>query len=538
MRNVAVGLLVGMFLSFWTYGQDTTCVYFDFGKSKVKKTYRQRLLGLHDRYDLSSVDSIQFVGYADSVGKSQSNMKLARKRAESAWEVAKNVLPEEIPFSIVSRGEDKNSVDSVNRRVEVILFYPRKIEEVEVTADTLNPKCFFVATDLIVQCNVRVITRRKKEYVQLITPSDTSFSNRTFYYARVSKEGATEYKKLRWKEKKIGDDWWRKNRLVAEVPRKECLNYGIFEMQEAPCSGCKETIITKDTAIVWVQKFYPNAFLSQVMQVKDHRPGKTRIRVPAEFVDASEDYFVGTCAYCDENEVVEWYEKRSKRKKKYRYAKIDFPQNTEFYLKQSYVTTECRNRYLDSMDSTSWRVKCGGVWNLSTWRFQGGYWSLEAGGCAQNLRPTGYVGIGYNYVFGRWNFGVLAAMEHRIGFYGLAYANYKLLLHPVIEHRVNHCILGNQRSYHLKYVYVLYTGTNLQVNTTFQGTGFLQSGVYLGGAILPNGQIRGLDEVYLQAGVGYDYSHNISGSPFGYAQLGVRFRILNRFSSLKIRYLN
>ena len=114
-------------------GQDTLSIYFEFGQSKIPDAQLLPLNAIPTLYDLSDLDSVYFIGMADSVGDLESNFNLSEKRARNVAKYCERILDAKIPSKVTAIGEISMDEKWKNRRVIVILFFkPVPSEEDEI----------------------------------------------------------------------------------------------------------------------------------------------------------------------------------------------------------------------------------------------------------------------------------------------------------------------------------------------------------------------------------------------------------------------
>jgi len=116
-----------LFLSFTSVSQDTVSIYFEFGSSRLTDKEADKLGKLSTSYELAELDSIHFVGMADSVGNIKANIRLSEKRAKNVAKNCRALLPENIPQVTFAMGEKSEREDAYNRRVDILLFFPKEI---------------------------------------------------------------------------------------------------------------------------------------------------------------------------------------------------------------------------------------------------------------------------------------------------------------------------------------------------------------------------------------------------------------------------
>jgi len=68
---------------------DTLSIYFDFGSASLTNKAKHKIRQIANNFSLNELDSVSFIGVADSIGSTQDNMKLSMKRAKNAKKYAK-----------------------------------------------------------------------------------------------------------------------------------------------------------------------------------------------------------------------------------------------------------------------------------------------------------------------------------------------------------------------------------------------------------------------------------------------------------------
>ena len=182
-------MAVLLFLTVTAVGQDTLTIYFPFGVSKLQPEARQRLESIPTLYELSTLDSVHFVGRADSVGRSKANLKLSRKRAKNTASYCREFLPVNGATQIFALGEAKSQSAAKSRRVEVVLFFRSVASDstdFESEPDTIPEKggCYNIDYQLLQAAHHRVIRKGKKQVVLVETESSRLRNTKIHYYKR------------------------------------------------------------------------------------------------------------------------------------------------------------------------------------------------------------------------------------------------------------------------------------------------------------------------------------------------------------------
>src|SRR4051812_5290427 len=87
------------------YGQDTLSVYFQSGSSDIEDNQLNVLNSIPMRFDLSELDSVHYIGVADSIGDLKSNIRLSEKRAIKTSHYCKRLFPENYLYKTTAMGE-------------------------------------------------------------------------------------------------------------------------------------------------------------------------------------------------------------------------------------------------------------------------------------------------------------------------------------------------------------------------------------------------------------------------------------------------
>ncbi|HET6227125.1 MAG TPA: OmpA family protein, partial [Bacteroidia bacterium] len=165
MKLIRLTLILLVFMNVSrSYGQDTLSIYFNTGISKIHEEQTNILNTIPTRYDLSDLDSVYFIGLADSVGDAKLNLKLSEKRAKNIAAYCEKFISKTTVTKIIARGESTLEQAEKNRKVSIVLYFsPEKTEMV----DTLKviPKkesCYNVDYNLIKHAHIRTIIKGKK----------------------------------------------------------------------------------------------------------------------------------------------------------------------------------------------------------------------------------------------------------------------------------------------------------------------------------------------------------------------------------------
>jgi hypothetical protein len=180
-----------MLTSVHLYGQDTISIYFEFGHSKIPDEQLEILNAIPTKYDLSDLDSVSYIGMADSVGEFKSNVRLSEKRAGNAARHCERLFPENIPTKITAFGERTIDEREKNRRVDIILYFqPILTEEVEQTEPTQTKEvCYNIDYKLLHRCHLRTVKKRNRELTIIETTLPDLRKKKEHYYGSTTKNG-------------------------------------------------------------------------------------------------------------------------------------------------------------------------------------------------------------------------------------------------------------------------------------------------------------------------------------------------------------
>lgn len=526
-------------LSFGSFAQDTVTVYFDFGSSKLSDQNSSKLGAISDQFDLSDVDSIQIIGYADSVGKIASNLRLSLRRAKTVEKACKFTLSEIDYISLYARGEGTLDDPSQNRRVEVVLHSNRiKVDRdtAEIVLNKANPKCFFIDFEALEYCHIRTVIKGRKESVFIEAMYDSVIHLRDHYYADNDRNGNVSVRKVRWKSKKTGLLWWKKKRLVTTIPKSAFDNFQFFTLEDDPCDGCKETIFTEDTLIQDKTVYYSDRFLSDNLQYKIRFFGKdkVKIRVPRMYVDESDTYYythIFSDIYRDNayfSDTVCWKTKRGKRRQNYLFAEL--PVKSDFIPKiiRSRKTSTCKNVYKGSSKDAH-RIGCGTRGSDVVVGFQ---FNVNTGAFYQNDTLTGFLAIGISQTSKNGLAQLMGGINTLGGLYGSASYQYHYFSFPFQAFSLQNKWKSTESSKPITSYGRLYIGAEIKASSTQKQLSFFEGNTHLGLVFVNTRAGQFFPRIYLQGGIGHDFSGSVERKYYPLAQIGCTINI----SAFNVRY--
>ena len=513
-------LLLCLSNPFHGFGQDTVSVYFEFSRSKISVEQQELLNAIPTSYDLSDLDSIQFIGMTDSVGKLKSNLKLAEKRAGNVAKYCARLFPPNTLQSVHALGEASNPDDQKNRRVDVLLFFPKQSSN-----DTINPQvqiietengCYNVDYDLLHASHIRTIKKRSKSKVIIETSLKNVKNKNEHYYAISNSKGEFITKKVKWKAKKTGKLWWAKNRYVATVPEVSFKSFKIFKLGGSPCDTCSEDFprqqkIEKDDTCRQV-----DYFLMDNIQFKRKFLSKKwgKVRVPREYVNIEERYFTSRNAH----ETLEWTTKRGKRKKLYYFAKV--PRHLD-YLYNITKAMDCCKFDTSASGYTRPLMTCGTVGEYTPSIVLHG----EIGTHFQQAKLLPYAGIGI-YLEDKTNrLHAIAGTDFHVGFHAALRYQFSIVNFSYKDVNPFAAWKFPGTPAPLETLGQLYVGMEFKTSRNTSDLNYFEQNVHIGIAALNLKRKALVPRIFLQYGLGYDYLQNNATKIYSIGQLGVNLKL-------------
>lgn len=510
-------------------GQDTVRVFFDFGKSQLTRETKSTLESIPSQYDVYAADSIAFIGYADSVGKFDANIKLSLKRAKNVRKFMKSSLDEDMPISIYARGEDVRKTDVFARRVSVVLYYTEEEKPSQDALDVptdVDPKCFKIAMYALAYCNVTTIKKRRKKYARLEAEKTPIIEETDYYYMKEYRDGRKEAKRVRWKETKTGKLWWKRKRLVAEIPYKSYDKSNFFTLDTGDCVTCNiGNLIDEDTAIHYVERTIADAFLMENIQVKRRwlKRSVYKIKAPAEYIDVNKTYYSSHrwdfCSFFD-LEPIEWEKKRGRRRKEMYFADVKTTDHELPYITTTVTMMECHDRICN------WSRYWGGCGGRVCGNFFGNLVptiGVQTGVVHQNDSLMGYLGMRLGASNENMNYGIDLAVNTQIGWFANAMADYKIVYFgrryagwkgkwiPPLRIRPQF----RSRQY-------LYTGLATKMSTNRTQLSYIETNAHVGWGLETYGKPM-FNRFFIEAGIARDWTRLSNTGFYPFIHAGIRW---------------
>ncbi len=481
-------------------------------------------------YDLSEIDSVEFIGFTDAVGNSKANLRLSKRRAKNTYKFCKRVFDKEKKIFIDAKGEGTKDDPSLNRRVDVIFHHKDREQKVEeILIKNADPRCFFIDFVALQKCNLRIITKKREEYAHIEALAESRLDDTKHYYVKKDLSGNTTIKQLRWGRKTTGKLWWKKKRLVATLPKESFDRFQFFTLTDGPCDGCKEEVLTKDTIIMTIRKYYPDVFLMSNMQAKIRffSKGKMKIRVPREYVDNSDTYYYGFNKYdSSPNARLDWVTKRAKRKQHYYFSEVLIEGGRIPYIKKSRLTTKCVNsweRELDDGTNDFWR--CGYRYNPPVFGVQV---NVEPGLVYHNDSIVGFLAAGLSHTSDPFYISLLGGINTHLGFFGMGKFQFHFSHFPLKA--LSPLSKWQAPSFETISNYGrLYLGTQVQTSYNKKYQSFLEGSVHLGLGFLNAKNKSLVPRIYAQGGISKDFINRINKKPYASFQVGMTLNIGSLF---------
>jgi hypothetical protein len=544
MKLIKYPLIIGLLLiSIASMGQDTVSVYFEFGSTKISESQSETLNAIQTKYDLSDLDSVCFVGVADSVGNYKSNLKLSGKRARNISNYCERLLPTNTSSKIKALGEINNQNVNKNRRVDVVLyFHSAQTKETEETegADETEAKelsggsgnkdvCYTIDYALLHRCHTRTIIKGKKQFIVIETTSPTLFKNKKYYSGSRNANGKFITKKIRWEARQTGRKgslWKQQTMYVATILKKDFDTYKIFKIDEVPCTECSEDFkntakISKADSCIQVDRFlmdnlqFKNVFLQQFY---------INVRVPREYVNTDDHYYIG----CGLGKEVKWKTKKGRRKKNYYYSTLPtFFAINGLFLSNITKVMECCKANPEPSECSKPLVSCGkGILEAEIFPFK---FNIEIGSHYQQNKMVPYAAIGkcFPLTFGRANF--LVGTDINYSLYGSVRFNRNLFVCPL---RLLNPAFGwkdvADEYESARWIAKFYIGSELDTRINKRLGNYLEQNIQLGLSVEPDpySYDYALNPVlFIQYGAGYDYLRFNSKTIYPIVQVGINMNV-------------
>lgn len=519
-------------LTFVLKSQDTIHVNFDFGSSRISSNQKKIIKDIPDKYALFQVDSIHFVGMADSVGDYLSNLKLSERRAGNVSNYLIDFLPPYIAVKKFALGENHSKSTEESRSVLILIYYEDhfKIDSIETEEyiKEVSPECIEIDYTLLNTSHIRTVVKRKKEYIYIesmpvrmpmLESYFVSFEYGNHYYGTFSDSGKFVAKKVKWKRRRTGKDWYSDFRKVAFIPKESYDKFKVFSISESPCTYCAREVGDTLSEIPVKSKIHLDNFVMNNFQFKRKilNKEKVKIRAPKEYIDTSLTYYSSNQL----ESAIEWKEKRAKKKQLYLYAKVNMRSKEDYMIYRKF-------EYCEDLARFGMGGGGGGFIGCGRFGFGGQYPKrpimAELGTTYGTLiRP--YVGLYFNKRYERFKGGILVGTTFEPRF----------IISPRIRYDLYSIPFGKSiRSlsewarpsirYSNYWVGILYWGSELELIPINKRLQAQNENLHVGLEIINNKSRALLSNVNFQYGMLYDGFFN---SP-AYLRLRVNFNLFRK----------
>jgi len=500
------------------HGQDTISVFFDFGQSKLQDSALEKLNVIPSSYDLSDLDSVHFIGMADSVGNFKANIKLSEKRARNVSRYCARLFPSIIPIKITALGESTIDEKDKNRRVDIVLYFkPPKVEEVEqIVATQKKEVCYNIDYKLLHRCHLRTVTKRKKELIIIETTIPDLKKKKEHYYGTASKKGNFVAKKVKWSSKRTGNLWWSKTRYVATIPKEDFDTYKIFKIEDLPCDTCNEDFqtkseISKEDTCIQVDRFLMENIQFQTRLFNNKW---VKIRTPREYVNIEDRYFIG-CGF--QNELV-WDSKKGRKQQNYYYSRL--PRHFNYIVNITRVMDCCKNNPEPSeCDKPMIYCRTLGEPDRSFML------NAEFGSHYQQSTITPYAGFGISKEGYFSRVSILAGTDIDLSLCGSLRYQYHFLSFPFSVFNPLSSWQSPTAQRVINKYGRLYFGTELKTRINENKQDYLEHNFHIGLAAVNTNRDAFIPRLFIQYGIGFDYLGTYSTGVYSIFQLGLNMKI-------------
>lgn len=388
--------------------QDTLSLFYMTARYQLTDVHRAQIGRFLNTLDQSQLDSVQIIGVADSTGNQRANERLSLRRASQVERFLKD-NGFNLPTRLLAKGEDHDALNSLEkqRRVDIIFFanspeeYEESLSSEVISKIEADSVCYIFADQIIVEGFETIIQKGKKSYVQL--EIDASIYTDSVKYFMVREDPKTKkpnLKAIKWKKMVTGDEWWRKTRYIALIPKEDYTRARIVRESKEDCDtipeDCGFRLSDTEVRIKTEKVLVPAMFLLQNTRVKRKvfKRRFFRIEVPKQYVSSETYYFDESGKY-----PVEWFTKKGKKKRNCYYANVreELLENGELMIYTYFPVTTCfeKERYCRHAVG----IQCGTGNNRDRVT---GKTSLGVEVGNKNVQPThfGYIGL---YAKRTWN---------------------------------------------------------------------------------------------------------------------------------------
>ncbi len=488
-------------------------IYFEYGKSVPKTEQIERFNQWFEKLDYIQIDSIVLVGFADSVGKIENNIKLSIKRTEHIKKhIKKNNFDRKSKIEIrqYGKGEKNKKLEDKDRRVEVrVYLMPPKLENgvdslgIEVT----DNKCYIIDYEMLQTCFVSYINIKNRIYVKLIMEKeDYLIYKKNIYFYFTYDSTKIILNKVKWKSKTSGVKSFQRTRYESLIPIESYFKNKVVYYEPKSCDSCfKDTLI----GFAYLGKsicMAEDIFLNRNLEWKPRflNPFKVAIRVPKMFTDSSLTY------YQINGQVITW--KIKKRKPDFLFTNFNIYSSNGYTLfSKIYRKMPCCNQNFSKHLGFSY---CGTL-ESSTSSF-----NIELGVNRLKKENVPYIGFSYKRKYRGYDSRILLGID--------------TFIRPILNYKIQKSILVLPIEYFLPSFYKWKKATNNYYNNSFPTEIYIGTESRFGFNVKNNGfadQIifaglsvfSGRHQMFLQKGLAYRYYGQYASDFYSSFQIGYHF---------------
>jgi|JI9StandDraft_1071089.scaffolds.fasta_scaffold17657_2 hypothetical protein len=301
--------------------QDTLSVFFEFGKWRIPREEQKILSSMPYRYELSALDSVQFIGMADSIGSLASNLKLSHKRAVEVAEHFRKHHPALTPISTFAMGAIDQGNRARNRRVDIVFHLKQSTEQEHVAHDgSGDPKpkpelpCYIRDCDLMSRSIVTHFMKGRREFVEIEIPGRLTEANPSGSILNMNVprfrivSSSNDAVRLKW-TRKPSRNKKAPSAYITSLPKADFDRRGVLVEKKGDCvEPTLDTCVRIDHALMQELQYRPGFKSSKSLMV----------RAPRSIVDPTARYFYG----CRPGSPFEWEERSGKKHSAYYYTRL------------------------------------------------------------------------------------------------------------------------------------------------------------------------------------------------------------------------
>lgn len=515
MKLTRVAFILLVFLKTGvSFGQDTLSIYFKTGISKIQKEQEAILNTISSKYDLSDLDSVYFIGLADSIGDAKLNLKLSEKRAKNSAAYCKKILPETTFTKIIASGESTLEQTEKNRKVNIVFYFPsEKIETLPDTVKIIHDKqsCYNVDYKLLRYAHIRTVVKGRKRLTIIQARPEDIGSKEEYYYGELNKKGDLIIKPVKWKSKKIDGD-----RYITSLPAESFRLFRLFKITNPPCDTCHENLLKNKKLIYMDSSMLVERELMEAIELKQSIfPINTlKIRVPRKLVVIEDSYFIGC-----ESHLLKW----RKKGKKYYYSRLPLNINVLENITRRREFCRFNPPPNDCAEPIIRILPSGGPQPLTIYGEVGCHYDQDRFSLPGVFVP--FVGLNFIKEQKRCRYNLLLAIPKNKGFNGAIAYQFPFINFPLRNKNPFSRWQKPATTVIQKYMR-MYLGTALRLAIERGKYNMVDQDLHLGLSIVNFSEKSIIRYIYIQYGVMYDYIRHRDHDFNSIAQMGINFKLI------------